>query len=186
MMPRPPFPFPGFVPTTPVLPKLYWDAITPEQELHELCKRLHALFDYASKLGTLTAEQQREIAELQRLFTEFQESGFEEYYEQQLQAWIEAHAGELFESLAKMVFFGLTSDGHFCAYIPESWSDIQFDTGMVYGRYDYGRLILRYDVDGSGVIDNTGSYDQSATASILHRIGHLEQTVYTILAQGGN
>ena len=31
-MPRPLFPFPGFMPTTPVLPKLYWEAITPEQD----------------------------------------------------------------------------------------------------------------------------------------------------------
>lgn len=146
-MPRPLFPFPGFMPNTPVLPKLYWEAITPEQELHELCKRLHTLFEYAQQLGTLTTEQMQELAKLQAEFEKFKASGFEDYYEQQLEAWIETHAGELFESLAKMVFFGLTQDGYFCAYIPESWSDIQFDTGMVYGQPDYGRLILSLDVD---------------------------------------
>lgn len=173
------------MPNTPVLPKLYWEAITPEQELHELCKRLHVLFDYAGKLGTLTAEQARQIADLQRLFEQFQASGFDDYYAAQLEAWINDNAGKLFTDLAKMVFFGLTSDGHFCAYIPKSWSDIQFDTGMNYGQYDYGRLILRYNVDGSGVIDNTGRYDDANTESLVARIAHLEQTLYTILAQGG-
>jgi len=46
-----------------------------------------------------------------------------------------------------MVFFGVTLDGHFVAYIPESWTDIDFDTGMIYGTPEYGRLILRYEVD---------------------------------------
>ena len=45
-----------------------------------------------------------------------------------------------------MVFFGLTLDGYFVAYIPESWTQIIFDTGAVYGTPEYGRLILSYDV----------------------------------------
>lgn len=146
-MPRPLIPMPGLMPYTPVLPKLYWEAITPEQELHELCKRLHTLFDYAQQLGTLTAEQMQELQKLQAEFEKFKASGFEDYYEQQLTDWIETHASELFEKLSKMVFFGLTQDGYFCAYIPESWADVQFDTGMVYGSPDYGRLILNLDVD---------------------------------------
>lgn len=186
-MPRPPlFPFPGLVPTTPVLPKLYWDAITPEQELHELCKRLHQLYDYAKQLGTLTTEQATTLQQLIEQFEKFQESGFEDYYERQLESWVNAHAGELFETFASMVFFGLTSDGYFCAYVPEGWADIQFDTGAVYGQFDYGRLILRYNVDGSGVIDNTGRYDDSNTSSIIERLARVEQTLYTQLAKGGN
>lgn len=65
------------------------------------------------------------------------------------------------ENVRAMVFFGLTSDGHFCAYIPGSWADIEFDTGAVYGTSQYGRLLLRYRTDGSEVIDNTApNYDK--------------------------
>ena len=46
----------------------------------------------------------------------------------------------------KTVYFGLTLDGYFVAYIPESWTQIIFDTGAVYGTPEYGRLILSYDV----------------------------------------
>ena len=54
-----------------------------------------------------------------------------------------------------------------------------FDTGMVYGKFDYGRLILRYDVDNArGVIDNTGRYDDANTEGILARLIELERRVF--------
>lgn len=171
-MPRPLIPIPGFMPYTPVLPKLYWEAITPEQELHELCKRLHTLFDYAQQLGTLTTEQMQELAALQAEFEKFKASGFEDYYEQQLADWIRNNAALLFRTLASQVFFGLTDDGFFCAYIPDSWSDITFDTGMVYGRSDYGRLILRFTADGS--IDNSYSYSLAQSTEVEQLIADLE------------
>ena len=77
------------------------------------------------------------------------------------------------------VYFGLTDDGHFCAYVPDDWEDIEFDTGTRYGEFDYGRLILRYDVDGSGVIDNTGRYDDAG--ELEDRITRIENTLYTRL-----
>lgn len=173
-MPRPLFPFPGFMPNTPVLPKLYWEAITPEQELHELCKRLHVLFDYAQQLGTLTAEQMQELAALQAEFEKFKASGFEDYYEQQLEAWVNANVASIFEQYATMVVFGLSDDGHFCAYVPDSWADISFDTGAVYGRSDYGRLILRFSADGS--IDNTYGYSLAQSTQVEQLIADVETT----------
>lgn len=171
-MPRPLIPIPGLMPYTPVLPKLYWEAITPEQELHELCKRLHTLFDYAQQLGTLTTEQMQALSALQADFEKFKESGFEDYYEQQLENWIRNNAALLFQMLAKQVYFGLTDDGYFCAYIPESWSDITFDTGMVYGRSDYGRLILRFTADGA--VDNTYSYSLAQSTELEQLVADLE------------
>lgn len=55
---------------------------------------------------------------------------------------------ELFDRYFKFVFFGLTEDGYFVAYIPESWNDIQFSTSG-YDNFtsiepEYGHLILSY------------------------------------------
>ena len=147
-MPRPLIPMPGFMPYTPVLPKLYWEAITPEQELHELCKRLHTLFDYAQQLGTLTAEQMQELQKLQAEFEKFKASGFEDYYEQQLEAWVNANVANIFNQYAKLVLFGLSDDGHFVAYVPESWTDIWFDTIADYNDPLYGSLVLLWDGNG--------------------------------------
>lgn len=44
--------------------------------------------------------------------------------------------------IAKFVVFGLTDDGHFCVYIPESWNSISFDTGV--NGDEYGHLIMKY------------------------------------------
>lgn len=181
-MPRPLYPWPGFMPTTPVLPKLYWEAITPEQELQELCKRLHMLYDYATQLGTITGEQGEQIRMLIDQFQKFMESGFEDYYEKQLLAWINEHFAELISAGMKQVYFGLTSDGYFCAYVPDSWSEITFDTGAVYGRSDYGRLILRFEPDPAmGVIDNTygsnSSFSNAELSSANRRLADVIQTL---------
>lgn len=90
---------------------------------------------------------------------------------------------ERISNLTKNVYFALNDEGYFVAYIPESWTDIQFDTGTQYGEFDYGRLILRYNVDGSGVIDNTGRYDDPQ--EIIDRLERLEYTLYTRLGLGG-
>lgn len=148
-------PFCGFSAFTPTIPKLYWDVKSQEQRILNLFDLLNKLICYSEQIGIQLNLSQDELDKLKAEFEKFQDSGFEDYYEKQLAQWMNENAATLFQLLAKQVYFGLTDDGHFCAYIPDSWSDITFDTGAVYGRADYGRLILRFDADGTGVIDNT-------------------------------
>ena len=46
------------------------------------------------------------------------------------------------------VFFGLTDDGYFVAYIPDGWDDIIFNTTeydiFISGFSEYGHLVLSY------------------------------------------
>lgn len=142
--------FAGFTAFTPTIPKMYWDVKSQEQRIFGLCKLLNKVICYADMLGDTAENHEERITELETLFEQFMESGFDDYYEKQIEQWIKDNLGFLFEHLAKQVFFGLTQDGHFVAYIPESWDDIIFDTGMVYGEDTYGRLMLRWDVDESG------------------------------------
>ena len=148
-------PFWGFSAFTPTIPKLYWDVKSQEQRILNLFDLLNKLVCYAEQMGIQINVSQDELEKLKAEFEKFKESGFDEYYEKQIEQWMQDNAATLFEKLAKMVFFGLTDDGYFCAYIPDSWSDVTFDTGAVYGQADYGRLILRFDADGTGVINNT-------------------------------
>lgn len=148
-------PYSSYVANTPALPAFYWDVYSSEQRIKAMCEELHKLVEYATLLGVSVDADHDMIDALYAEFEQFKQSGFTEYYENLLKQWIDENQATIYEHLAKMVFFGLTDDGHFCAYVPESWSDITFDTGAVYGRADYGRLILRFTVDGSGVIDNT-------------------------------
>lgn len=148
-----------FTQFTPALPKFYTDVLTMEQGFKELCKQFFKMICYSEKLADAINGNIDALNELERQFIEFIDGHYDDYYKDLIANWINANFASLISMGIKQVYFGLTDDGYFCAYIPESWSDIQFDTGMVYGKFDYGRLMLRFNVDGSGVIDNTGRYD---------------------------
>lgn len=137
-------PFCGFTEFTPTIPKLYWNVKSQEQRILRLCELIDKVICYANYLGDEVNIDHEAIAELQRLFQEFQEHGFEEYYEQQLEAWINEHMPEIISQAIKMVFFGLTEDGYFCAWIPKSWHGIIFDTIADYTSENYGCLVLSY------------------------------------------
>ena len=140
----------GFTDFVPSVPQLYWNVVSNEQRIHAICKELDKLICYAEFLGININDYANIVEELQREFDEFKASGFLDYYEQQLNAWINEHMPEIIAKSVKMVYFGLTLEGYFVAYIPDSWKEIIFDTGMVYGEDTYGRLLLRWDVDNSG------------------------------------
>lgn len=144
-----------FVPTTGVIPDFYWNVESQEERIKKICCMVYALEKYVEAAGDEVNGLDGRVTRLEELFQQFIESGFDDYYREQIEAWIDENFADIIEYAIKVVFFGLTSDGYFCAYVPSSWSEITFDTGAVYGTEQYGRLILRYNVDGEGVIDNT-------------------------------
>lgn len=146
--------------SNPTLPKMYWEVKSPEQLVANLYCIMDALKDYVNGASDQININTDKIAELEDLFKKFQESGFDDYYARQVTAWIASNLEFIYDKTVRQVFFGLTDDGRFCAYVPNSWADIKFDTGAVYGTDEYGRLMLRFDATGTGIIDNT-SYDSN-------------------------
>lgn len=144
--------FAGFTEFTPTIPKLYWNVESQEQRVLALCRQLHKLICYIDYVGDKVVITHEDVEALKAEFEKFKASGFEDYYETQLNAWIDAHMADIISRYVKQVFFGLTLDGYFVAYIPEgsAWEDIIFDTGAVYADDKYGRLILNYMTDANG------------------------------------
>lgn len=161
--------FAGFTASSPVVPQLYWDVYSAEQRWKEICCWLKKLTEYADSVNVNVGVNADDIDKLEEEMQNLKDGGLLDYYTEQIYAWIQANMPELMGAAVKQVYFGLTDDGRFCAYIPESWSDITFDTGMVYGRSDYGRLLLRFDVDSTNVTDNTYSYTAANLTSTLAR-----------------
>lgn len=164
--------WPVFFPSAPVVPKLYYDALSPEQRIKKLCEELHRLCEYANLLGENINLDHAAIEQLQADFQRFIDGEYDQYYKDVIYRWIQDNFADLISAGVRQVYFGLTSDGYFCAYIPDSWDEITFDTGAVYGRSDYGRLILRFEADPAArnVIDNTynvGSYALNSVARTL-------------------
>lgn len=64
--------------------------------------------------------------------------------------WCSKNLIDLVAETIVNVFFGLTDDGHFVAYYPESWDDIEFGTTYydmileAHPEIGYGHLILSY------------------------------------------
>lgn len=144
------FPYENYIldnaPVIPI-PSMYWNVISPEQRIKRMCAEISKLASYAAYLGVELVDLQNQIDALDRAYREFENGGFIDKYLVQIESWISANYERLFSQAARNVWFGLTLDGYFVAYIPDSWADIEFDTGHVFGSEQYGRLILRYDVD---------------------------------------
>lgn len=136
--------FIGFTEFTSSIPKLYWNVKSQEQRILALCKQLHKLICYSDMLADHIEIDHADIVELQELFKEFQESGFDDYYAEQVEKWISEHLEFIYDHTIKQIYFGLTEDGYWCAWIPESWDDITFDTIMNYSDPNYGSLVLIY------------------------------------------
>ena len=141
-------PFPLWNAYTPTLPSIYWDVDSQEERIKKICLTIHKLTEYVDYLCGNVNLDQKAIEELQADFEKFQESGFEDYYEQQIEAWVNANVANIFEQYAKLVLFGLNDEGYFVAYVPDSWSEIWFDTIADYQDPLYGSLVLLWDGNG--------------------------------------
>jgi len=166
-------PYCGFTAFTPALPQFYWDVYSAEQRIKHICYEIDKLVNYANMLGRNINVTHDEVDRLKRELQNLKDGGLLKYYIDQIYQWIQTHMRELMSAAVKQVYFGLNDDGYFVAYVPDSWKEITFDTGTVYGRTDYGRLVLRFDADGN-TIDNTYSYSLSQTPELSKLIADLE------------
>lgn len=137
--------FPFITQYTPVVPKLYWDVYSAEQRMKWLSTEWDRIEHYLLDLCNQTNRNSNDIEELQQHFEEFKQHGFDDYYREMLERWISTHFADLIETAIQVLFFGLTEDGYFCAYVPKNWTKyMTFDTGATYGADDYGRLKISY------------------------------------------
>lgn len=142
--PAPLAPF-GCWPYTMVIPKFYWDAESPEQRIKYLCMLYDKLMAYVDALKDDVNVDSAAIAELQDAFQKFMDSGFNDYYAEQVAQWIGKNLQKIIDAMTvSTVYFGLTDDGYFTAYYPLSWKTVQFDTIADYSSDYYGCLVLLY------------------------------------------
>ena len=137
----------GWTQLTPVIPKMYWDVYSAEQRWKEICMSFGKVEEYLDYVAAEMNKWNMEFSEeIEQEFADMWQQ-IHDGYEEQLHEWFVNDSERIFKEIFSNVYFGLTLDGHFVAYVPESWNDIIFDTGLVYGEENYGRLILKMDVD---------------------------------------
>lgn len=175
--------------TTPALPSFYWNVYSAEQRWKQICCELAQLKAYIDSENGIIEAINLNRADIEKLLAEFEEfknHGFDDYYANQVAEWISNNLDFIFTQVAKQVFFGLTLDGYFCAWVPTSWEDIVFDTGAVYGRFDYGRLILRWCADNTHIVmqPNSGIFEEQFADSFQKNLDRLNRTCYTVINEG--
>lgn len=137
----------GWTQYTPVIPKLYWDVYSAEQRMKQLCRNFDKVERYLDYVAKLMNEWNIEFSD--DIKNEFEKMWYEinNGLENAAKDWIAKNLEWIYLNTIRQIYFGINLEGHFVAYVPDSWNDIIFDTGMDYTLDTYGHLILRMDVD---------------------------------------
>ena len=122
----------------------------PYTDFHELnadwmLKHFKEFLDELKKIDGWIDNHEQEYQELKEICDNLQNGTLTPALENSLRIWINNNLENLIGEAIKTVHFGLTNDGYFCAWIPSSWSDVQFDTITDAADPLYGHLVLMYD-----------------------------------------
>ena len=116
-----------------------------------LLKKMKALLADLDALDDWKAAHEQEYQQLKDLYDAVMAGNFPPSVIQGFSTWMKQNGLELVGQLVKMVFFGITDDGYFVAYIPEYWDDIIFNTtgyDLQLAGYDFGHLTLSFETGG--------------------------------------
>ena len=119
-----------------VLPLVYDDSLSYYEVLCKVVEYINNLIDTNKEIYATIDEMKADVKELQDWVDHFNEN-------------VNSVLKEVIEHyIATMVLFGITDDGYFVAYIPESWDDITFYTTeldiFLPMEQEYGHLVLAY------------------------------------------
>lgn len=115
---------------------------------------LRHLKEFMAKVDSLEAwkaRHEKEYEELKKCCNAIMSGNFPPAMVEALKKWFENYGVDIIGELVKMVFFGITDDGYFVAYIPESWDDIIFGTSGLDdfpNGIEYGHLTLSFEIGG--------------------------------------
>ena len=141
-------PYSVWLNSTPVIPKLYWGVYSQEERILHICKEIGNMVAYLDEVGIKVNATHEEVEALAKELADFYDNfadDFQVYYEERIAEWLDEHMREVIEASMRFLWFGLSDEGYFVAYIPSNWDNLHFDTGMVYSDPDtYGHLILTY------------------------------------------
>lgn len=126
-----------------VLPAVYDDSLSYYELLAKIQAKLNEVIRSENNLNEWQVAQDNVIKELEQLVQDFIAGGYKEDFDKFAQAWLDANIEQALRKAAHMVFFGLTDNGYFVAYIPEDWSFV-FDTIIDYNNENYGCLTITY------------------------------------------
>ena len=116
-----------------------------DDDLRELVHKMENVWNRVNTLDEWKRTHEEEYEELKDFMDNIESGDFPQSMYSAMVSWLQTNAYDIIGGMIKHVYFGLTNDGYFCAFIPENWSDVQFDTITDYNDPLYGHLVLMYD-----------------------------------------
>lgn len=101
---------------------------TYDNDLGWLIKNVKSSNDAIAALEAWKESSEGTISDLQKLLDDIAAGNFPAEISSAIKNWIVRNFDEIVGDMIKTVWFGLTDDGYFVAYIPESWQDVTFRT----------------------------------------------------------
>lgn len=121
---------------------------TYDSDLGYIIKHLGSYDETIATLNEWISKNQPKLDDFEKLYNMMMSGDLPPGVQEGINKWMQLHAVDIIGELVKMVIFGLTDDGYFIAYIPDSWDDIIFNTtGLditLALMPEYGHLVLSY------------------------------------------
>ena len=119
-----------------------------DSDLGWLIRSVKSYNDAIATLNEWMETAEVRIEDLEAFYDLLKNGELPEAVAQALTDWMQKNALDLVGRLVKHVFFGLTDNGYFVAYIPENWRDLIFKTTgydiQLEIQPQYGHLVLIY------------------------------------------
>ena len=134
-------PSPPYVPGDPGMYDLRW-MVSQIQSLTALVQGIAK--GQESQGGNITAlnSAMADLAAAQKCINERLNAG--DFENGKFLEWADKNLPSMVTEMVRFVWFGLTPDGHFCAYVPANWGWLTFTTGTDITEPEYGHLIITY------------------------------------------
>lgn len=124
---------------------------TYDSDLGWIIKHMNSYDEVIETLNSWIAENEPKLDDFENLYNMMMAGDLPPGIQEGINKWMQLHAIDIVGALVKMIFFGITDDGYFVAYIPEGWDDIIFNTtgyDIAAPDFDFGHLMLSFNVGG--------------------------------------
>lgn len=139
------------LPPINVLPMDILEEITDYQTISALVNRVNQCVKNINELiknlndtANAVTELQQAVDALEAEILKIKNGEYMQIYIEALGKWIDRNLIYFVQKIVKYIFFGLTDDGYFAAYVPDSWNFIEFFTPIDPSSEYYGHLCLNY------------------------------------------
>lgn len=124
---------------------------TYDSDLGWLIKHVNSYDETIQALNEWIAENTPKLDDMEALYQALISGNLPPGVQEGIEKWCRENMADLVAEMAHLVFFGITDDGYFVAYVPETWSDIIFNTtgyDILVPDVDFGHLTLSFETGG--------------------------------------